>query len=330
MKSRTSRSLCGFGRRSALGLVAVVIIASSIVSAPSVARAADQGAGRIVYEQDGSIRSVNADGTDERTLTKGDRDRGASWSPDGKQILFLHGNDELYVMNRDGSNPHLLRHLQGSIESARWSPDGKTLGLIYRESGQPGQGPGFFLLSVDGQVLPRLVRENTWGVNWSPDGKKVVLINSPSPGARTVVIANPDGSHDVPLITSDILHFTEEAAWSPDGRQVALVASTTSQAGIFVVNSDGSGARLLAADSREWQHCRHPSWSPDGGQIAFSCSAMPACSGGVPSGIPKKGSPPSLTTCVRPLFVVPLNDSLTRPTQITDHDALFPEFAPRQ
>ncbi len=284
------------GRRSPLGLAAVLIIAGSIVSVPSDARAADRGAGRLVYQEPGgTIHSVNADGTDDRTLSQDSRNHGASWSPDGKQILFLRGTfvrSELYVMNRDGSNPHLLRHLEGSVVSASWSPDGKTLALSYlpkewldrRTPGQQRPAPGFFLLSLDSQDEPRLVRENSWGVKWSPDGKKVVFVENPSPARWVVHIANADGSNDVPLVAPNIFQNTEGAAWSPDGRQIALVARTTSQGGIFIVNADGSGVRPLAPDSKEW-NCRGPSWSPDGTRIAFCCAAMPACPGVAPGNL---------------------------------------------
>lgn len=321
------------GRRSAFGLAAVLIIAGGIVSEPSDARAADRGPGRLVYQEfGGTIHSVNADGTDDRTLSQDSRNHGASWSPDGKQILFLRGTpvrSELYVMNRDGSNPHLLRHLKGSVSSASWSPDGKTLALSY-EPGEfiPGQlrrAPGFFLLSLDSQDEPRLVRENSWGVKWSPDGKKVVFAENPSPGRWVVHIANADGSNDVPLVTSNIFRNTEGAAWSPDGRRIAFTATTTSREGVFIVNSDGSGVRPLAPYSKEW-NCRLPSWSPDGTRIAFCCAAMPACSGVI------EGSAfdlAKLGRCIQPIFALSLKDPRAKPVQITKHDGLFPEFAPR-
>ena len=48
-----------------------------------------------------------------------------SWSPDGKQILFSHapstnGSSDLFVMNRDGSDLHVLVHTRINEESADW------------------------------------------------------------------------------------------------------------------------------------------------------------------------------------------------------------------
>jgi len=65
-------------------------------------------------EQD--IYTIHPDGTGLRNLTKGlgmGSSNGAAWSPDGSQIVFAHlpstdGASDLFVMNRDGSDIHLL------------------------------------------------------------------------------------------------------------------------------------------------------------------------------------------------------------------------------
>src|SRR5271154_3465132 len=52
----------------------------------------------------------------------------ASWSPDGREILYARGR-ELYRARSDGSESKLLAKLPGLGWQPRWSPDGKRLRL---------------------------------------------------------------------------------------------------------------------------------------------------------------------------------------------------------
>ena len=73
---------------------------------------------------------MNADGSGERRLTPaGARNRAPSWSPDGRKIAFVStrdGNQEIYVMNADGSGQQNLTRTRGPREtSVAWSPKQK-------------------------------------------------------------------------------------------------------------------------------------------------------------------------------------------------------------
>ena len=60
----------------------------------------------------GNLYTMSASGGDLRRLTRdGSTDSDPSWSPDGRRIAFdstRHGRLEVYVMNADGSDQHLL------------------------------------------------------------------------------------------------------------------------------------------------------------------------------------------------------------------------------
>lgn len=69
--------------------------------------------------------TMAAAGGDERRLTENDvLDEGAAWSPDGTRIAFTSGRSDpdgdIYVMNQDGSDQHLVAGSPALEESPDW------------------------------------------------------------------------------------------------------------------------------------------------------------------------------------------------------------------
>jgi len=99
---------------------------------------------RIVYsglsmpggdQEDQEIFTINPDGSNLMRLTfNGDCDQKPSFSPDGTKIAWQHNSDiaqgigtsEIWVMNSNGSNPHLVAGGDG-YHFPRWTPGGKIL-----------------------------------------------------------------------------------------------------------------------------------------------------------------------------------------------------------
>lgn len=133
-------------------------------------------------------------------------------SPDGKRVLFVHDSAvqtalayreqkqyethhpvELYVMDRDGGNRHVLRRFEPVIHSVAWSSDGKMLaisGILERSSdgAQPaGRQAGLFLLSADAQGEPRFLFPDALTPSWSPDGRKLAFsVDAPVASGRSI------------------------------------------------------------------------------------------------------------------------------------------------
>jgi Tol biopolymer transport system component len=61
--------------------------------------------------------------------------RDASWSADGKQLVFAKESD-LYVANGDGSQSHKVYEATGSIFAPRFSPDGKRIRFTISDTEQ--------------------------------------------------------------------------------------------------------------------------------------------------------------------------------------------------
>jgi dipeptidyl aminopeptidase/acylaminoacyl peptidase len=81
-----------------------------------------------------------ADGAIKQLTRRDGPDTGAQVSPDGKSIAYLgyedrllsYQNLELYVMDRDGSNPRALTaSLDRTIDAVEWSSDGRSLYIRY-------------------------------------------------------------------------------------------------------------------------------------------------------------------------------------------------------
>jgi Tol biopolymer transport system component len=96
----------------------------------------------------------------------------ASWSPDGKRIVFARG-EELYVVGSDGSEPRTLATTPGRAFWVRWSPDGARLRFTVVS---PQGYQRLWEVSAEGRGLrpvPLGRREHDVDCcgEWSPDGR---------------------------------------------------------------------------------------------------------------------------------------------------------------
>ena len=117
----------------------------------------------------------------------------ASWSPDGKQIVYAH-NTELYLAKADGSDAHRLATLSGRAYWPRWSPDGKT--LRFTVEGLKTGSQSLWEVALDGTRLrPLLPGWNDSPAeccgNWTSDGKYFVF-QSERVGNATTFWAIPE------------------------------------------------------------------------------------------------------------------------------------------
>ena len=125
----------------------------------------------------------------ERQLTRGsENDISPRWSPDGKQLSFVRGGDELHVLDvasgseRKLATAWLSRPPFVDPREVAWSPDGKWLAYVTGVGAK--QFANVFAVPVAGGT-PRQVswlsNGNGGGLSWSPDGTFLTL----SSGQRT-------------------------------------------------------------------------------------------------------------------------------------------------
>jgi TolB protein len=103
---------------------------------------------------------VKHDGSGRKRLTRSD-EYGATWSPDGRLILYTHGSKPsgIYVVDASGGTPRrVTRHVNDL--SASWSPDGKRI-LFSRDF-------GIWMVNRDGTGLRPVARPGKVPVYESP------------------------------------------------------------------------------------------------------------------------------------------------------------------
>jgi Tol biopolymer transport system component len=111
---------------------------------------------------------TTADGGKERRLTSNTAyDGRASWSPDGRRIVFICGfpNARVCVMNSDGSGRRDLGARTNKTWPVAWSPDGKKIAYTARD------GSEVEVMDSDGSDKHRLTQSPGGDVfvAWSPE-----------------------------------------------------------------------------------------------------------------------------------------------------------------
>jgi dipeptidyl aminopeptidase/acylaminoacyl peptidase len=223
-----------------------------------------------------------------------------AWSPDSQKIAFLSdaaqkGQLQLYVTNAAGGAPKMLTKVKGFLSTPNWSPDGKTIALLFTENATRASGPlvaetpetgeikdAFFeqrlaLVDVATGKLNQITPADTYiyEYDWSPDGKRFVVSSALGNGDNNWWIAELSTLDATTGLMKSIYKpklQIANPAWSPDGKQIAFIEGLMSDEGItggdiHMVSSSGGEAKNLTKDmkaSAAWL-----TWLPDK-KILFS------------------------------------------------------------
>lgn len=195
--------------------------------------------------------------------------------PVGPRILLTSertGNNEVYVMNMDGTQLQQLTDHIAKDEDPTASPDGAQIAFTTDREGDWE----IYVMNADGSNQRNLTRQDgdDYAASWSPDGNQITFYSTRD-NVRQIYVMNADGSNQRRISRPDNGGDTDDWApvWSPSGNVIAYQGIPHRNSGgdatadIFLVNPDGDGKRNLTQGSGTDEES--PAWSPDGNQILY-------------------------------------------------------------
>ena len=172
-----------------------------------------------------------------KQLTFGGQNAEAYFSADGKKLIFQSTRepvkcDQIFVMNIDGSDQHMISTGKGRTTCSFWYPDGKKILYASTHLGSPDCPP-----------KPDYSKGYVWAIYPSFD----------------IFTANPDGA-DLKQLTKEP-GYDAEAVISSDGKKIVFTSIRNGDLDIYIMDADGSNVKQL---THELGYDGGPTFSPDG------------------------------------------------------------------
>ena len=241
------------------------------------------------------IYTMNSDGSNQTQLTFNEDNRSAYpiWSPNGKQIVFTRFmgqwsekkrdfvrvvmNQDVFVIDADGTNQRNLTNHPEYDSFPDWSSDGKQ---IVFASSRSRIGSNLFVMSADGDNIKQIT-ELKWvtGPRWSPDGKRIAFETDDFEVDRQVYVVDADGRNPWRVSSPKANTAMILGGWSPDGKQILYreaIESRSDKSTPVIATLD-----LVRRDVLKWQRVPVPKgtfstsdFSADGRSILFSADLI--------------------------------------------------------
>jgi len=205
-----------------------------------------------------------------RRLTTSGKDSLPRLSPDGSRLAFLSrrsGEQQVWTMPTDGGEPSALTRLpDGAIRAMKWSPDGSSLALSYRETAEGFRAADAKRRAETSESEPARVIDDLWyrldgDGYFGPQRFKLLLVDADS------------GEHDTAYEADRLGMFDFD--FSPDG---ATLAVTTNRHKKAMLEPRHTTIELVdVASGRVSQLPELPEgpkaavcFSPDGSRLAYA------------------------------------------------------------
>lgn len=243
---------------------------------------------RIAFiDNNGDLRLVNPDGTEERrvtgdvraglvsqTLERGDSYSWPTWSQDGGRVAFSRvsvgssgASLSVQVFDADAGTTSTVYNNEfpapvadGTPHYLYWSPDDRYLSLLAPTQ----EGLSLFLKDFHGDAEPAAVAVGApLYYHWSPAAARLAVHSGDG-----VTLREPSGDGGGTRVAVDAFNF-RAPAFSPDGSQLVFGGIVNGVEGVFLADTGGESSQAPAR-LVETRGLTAFGWSPDGSAIAVA------------------------------------------------------------
>ena len=185
-----------------------------------------------------------------------------------EKIVFTSnftGNNEIWIMNPDGTDQVRLTNDPADDSYPNFSRDGSKIVFVSNRDGNPE----IYVMNAAGAFQTRLT--NNAGTDsepvFSPDGSMIVF-SSNQDGNHEIYIMFADGTGPTRLTTNT--QDDGQAEFSPNGTQIIFSRLAANQTDAHIITMDLNGANPVPLTSGSFVLNGFPSYSPNGQKIVFS------------------------------------------------------------
>jgi dipeptidyl aminopeptidase/acylaminoacyl peptidase len=222
-----------------------------------------------------------------------------AWAPDSRRIAFISdalkpGQSQLYLEGAAGRPAKRLTDVKGTLNSPKFSPDGKTIAVLFTENAPRAAGPLVAEVPETGEIKDAFFEQRlavvdiatgklrqvspadtyVYQYDWSADGLNFAVSSALGNGDNNWWIAELSILDATSGLMKSIYKPSLQIsypAWSPDGKSIAFIEGLMSDedsvgGDIFLIAAAGGKPQNLTPDrktSASWL-----TWARDGKIIA--------------------------------------------------------------